>query len=87
MADLATHPGYCCCTFRGSAVAFDSRTGRMLWRTYTLLRTTTGSSLLFVATGDYYPVPPGVVHEARPSWEHQAVRRRLGRFRSGVAAP
>lgn len=29
-------PGYACCTFRGSVVALDSSTGRILWKTYTI---------------------------------------------------
>ena len=29
-------PGYQCCTFRGSIVALDTATGRILWKTYTL---------------------------------------------------
>jgi polyvinyl alcohol dehydrogenase (cytochrome) len=31
---LADHPGYPCCTFRGSMVAVDATTGRVLWQTY-----------------------------------------------------
>jgi len=33
---LATDPAYPCCTFRGSMVALDAQTGRMLWQTYTV---------------------------------------------------
>lgn len=29
-------PGYECCTFRGSVVALDARTGHLIWRTYTI---------------------------------------------------
>ena len=29
-------PGYECCTFRGSLVAYDANTGRQLWKTYTI---------------------------------------------------
>lgn len=32
----ATTPPYPCCSFRGSALALDAATGRMLWRTYTM---------------------------------------------------
>jgi polyvinyl alcohol dehydrogenase (cytochrome) len=32
-ADLASYP---CCTFRGSVVALDANTGRILWKTYTV---------------------------------------------------
>jgi polyvinyl alcohol dehydrogenase (cytochrome) len=33
---LADQPGYACCTFRGSMVALDANTGKMLWQTYTV---------------------------------------------------
>ncbi|AEU38059.1 Pyrrolo-quinoline quinone repeat-containing protein [Granulicella mallensis MP5ACTX8] len=33
---LAAVPGYPCCTFRGSLVALDARTGSILWKTYTV---------------------------------------------------
>ena len=31
---LATNPAYPCCTFRGSVVALDLNSGRMLWKTF-----------------------------------------------------
>ena len=33
---LADTPGYVCCTFRGSMVALDANTGKILWQTYTM---------------------------------------------------
>ena len=33
---LADQPGYVCCTFRGSMVALDANTGKLLWQTYTV---------------------------------------------------
>jgi polyvinyl alcohol dehydrogenase (cytochrome) len=33
---LADQPGYVCCSFRGSMVALDANTGKMLWKTYTV---------------------------------------------------
>jgi len=33
---FAVDPAYPCCTFRGSLVAADARTGRILWKTYTV---------------------------------------------------
>lgn len=30
----STNPAYKCCTFRGSIVALDARTGRQIWKTY-----------------------------------------------------
>jgi polyvinyl alcohol dehydrogenase (cytochrome) len=32
----ALERGYLCCTFRGSVVALDANTGKMLWKTYTV---------------------------------------------------
>ena len=32
----AVEPGYVCCTFRGSVVALDATTGKILWKTYTV---------------------------------------------------
>ncbi len=29
-------PGYACCTFRGSVVALDARTGDLIWKSYTI---------------------------------------------------
>ena len=35
--DIAANvPGYHCCSFRGSVVALDAATGRLLWQTYTV---------------------------------------------------
>src|SRR2546425_5495740 len=31
---LATNPAYPCCSFRGSVVALDAKTGAMLWKTF-----------------------------------------------------
>jgi polyvinyl alcohol dehydrogenase (cytochrome) len=33
---MTTQPNYPCCSLRGSLVALDARTGRVLWRTYTI---------------------------------------------------
>ncbi|GAA1991461.1 PQQ-binding-like beta-propeller repeat protein [Kitasatospora viridis] len=35
-AGAAANPNYPCCTFRGSVVAFDARTGKIDWKYYTL---------------------------------------------------
>jgi polyvinyl alcohol dehydrogenase (cytochrome) len=32
----AAMPGYACCTFRGSLVALDAHSGRIVWKTYTM---------------------------------------------------
>jgi polyvinyl alcohol dehydrogenase (cytochrome) len=34
--NYAPDPHYQCCTFRGSVVAYEARTGRLLWKTYTI---------------------------------------------------
>jgi polyvinyl alcohol dehydrogenase (cytochrome) len=34
--NLASQPGYQCCTFRGAVVALDATTGAILWKTYTV---------------------------------------------------
>lgn len=60
-------------TFRGSVIALDARTGRMLWKTYTVPEGYTGGAvwsstavvdhktgLLYVSTGNNYTTPPGV---------------------------
>jgi polyvinyl alcohol dehydrogenase (cytochrome) len=70
---LATRPGYQCCTFRGSVVALDAVTGKLLWKTYTVPAGYSGGpvwggtpaidpqdNLVYVGTGDNYSVPPGV---------------------------
>jgi polyvinyl alcohol dehydrogenase (cytochrome) len=70
---LAAAPGYVCCTFRGSVVALDAATGRLLWKTNTVPAGYSGGSvwgstpainpeagLLYVGTGNNYSAPPGV---------------------------
>jgi polyvinyl alcohol dehydrogenase (cytochrome) len=66
-------PGCDCCTFRGSVVALDATTGRLLWKTRMVPAGYSGGSvwgstpaidpstgLLYVGTGDNYSVPAGV---------------------------
>jgi polyvinyl alcohol dehydrogenase (cytochrome) len=68
---LATDPGYKCCTFRGSAVALDATTGRLLWKTFTVPPDFPGGAVwsstaavdggsVYVTTGNNYNVPPNV---------------------------
>lgn len=74
---VATQPGYQCCTFRGSVVALDAKTGRLLWRTYMVPAGYAGGAvwgstpaldprdgLLYVGTGNNYSAPAGVCTEA-----------------------
>lgn len=70
---LASQPGYRCCTFRGSVVALNAATGRLLWQTYTVPAAYSGGAvwgstpavdpadgLLYVGTGNNYSAPAGV---------------------------
>lgn len=70
---IAVKPGYHCCSFRGSVVALDARTGRILWQTHTVPAGYSGggvwgstpavdprAGLLYVATGNNYSVPDGI---------------------------
>ena len=69
----ATDPNYNCCSFRGSAFSLDARTGKILWKTFTVPEGYTGGSIwgstpvidekrhqLIAATGNNYSVPPAV---------------------------
>lgn len=66
-------PGYDCCSFRGSLVALDLATGRILWQTYMTPEGYPGASVwgsspaidprrgtVYVATGNNYTLPPAV---------------------------
>jgi polyvinyl alcohol dehydrogenase (cytochrome) len=70
---LAAEPGYHCCTFRGSVVALNARTGRLLWKTYTVPTGYSGGAvwgstpaidpadnLVYVGTGNNYSAQAGV---------------------------
>jgi polyvinyl alcohol dehydrogenase (cytochrome) len=70
---LAVLPGYHCCTFRGSVVALDARTGRVSWKTPTVPAGYSGGAvwgstpaisvradLVYLGTGNNYSVPAGV---------------------------
>lgn len=70
---LAAQPDYACCTFRGSALALDLKTGKILWKTHTVPEGYSGGSVvgstpaidykrgsLYVTTSNNYTVPPEV---------------------------
>src|SRR5262249_56734777 len=69
---LAENSSYACCVFRGSVVALDEDTGRILWRTYIVPAGYSGGAVwspavvddrrhsLLVSTGNNYSVPPDV---------------------------
>jgi polyvinyl alcohol dehydrogenase (cytochrome) len=63
-------PGYQCCIFRGSEVALDASTGKILWKTYDMPAGYTGGAIwgstaaispalgdLYVGTGNNYSAP------------------------------
>src|SRR5579864_6929861 len=73
---LADNPGYACCTFRGSMVALNLKSGRIRWKTYTLPSNggqpggysggaiwqppVVGNGMVYAGTGNNYTVPAGV---------------------------
>lgn len=70
---FAAESGYHCCTFRGSVVALNAKTGRLLWKAYTVPKGYSGGgvwgstpaidpadNLLYIGTGNNYSVPAGV---------------------------
>ena len=81
---LAAQPGYQCCTFRGSVVALDAATGRLLWQTYTVPAGYSGGAvwgstpavdradgLLYVGPGTTTPPRPASAPPlARPAAHH-----------------
>ena len=69
----ASFPDYKCCSFRGSVVALDEATGRLLWRTYTMPEGFAGGSVwsgmpsldakrntLYIGTGNAFSATPDV---------------------------
>lgn len=67
------NPSYPCCSFRGSMLALDLRTGAILWKTYLVPLTYSGGAVwgstpvvdlkrrsLYITTGNNYSVPPSV---------------------------
>ncbi len=73
----AANPNYPCCTFRGSAVAADARTGKIIWKTFTVPAGYSGGGIwgsnlvvdatrqeVFVGTGDNYSVPTTAAYTA-----------------------
>jgi polyvinyl alcohol dehydrogenase (cytochrome) len=74
---MAVDPNYPCCSFRGSAVAVNATTGKILWKTYMAPPGYTGSSVwgsspvldasrntVFVGTGNNYSTPTGPAYRA-----------------------
>ncbi len=72
--DAALVPGYVCCTFRGSIVAFDTSNGQILWKFFTVPDGYTGGAVwgstavidnkrgsLYFGTGNNYSLPQSVL--------------------------
>jgi polyvinyl alcohol dehydrogenase (cytochrome) len=72
-SSVAENPAYPCCTFRGNVLALDTRTGAVVWRTYTVPEGYSGGGVwgstlvvdtkrksLYVPTGNNYSVPSSV---------------------------
>jgi polyvinyl alcohol dehydrogenase (cytochrome) len=69
----ATTPPYNCCGFRGSVLALDAGTGRILWKRYTVPPSFAGGSVwsssprmdekrhsLYITTGNAFRIPPEI---------------------------
>jgi polyvinyl alcohol dehydrogenase (cytochrome) len=69
----AVVPGYVCCTFRGSILALNARTGEILWKTFMVPEGYSGGAvwgstpaidharhLLYIAIGNNYSMPASV---------------------------
>ena len=54
------NPKYPCCTFRGSVVALDAKTGTVIWKTYTIETTAQPTSTNAAGTGMLGPSGAGV---------------------------
>lgn len=61
---VGASPGYECCTFRGSVIAYDAATGRQIWQTYTITdppkprrKTSTGTQLWGAAGASVWASP------------------------------
>lgn len=71
--DAALVPGYTCCSFRGSILAFNTSNGQILWKTYTVPNGYSGGAVwgstavvdnkrgsLYFGTGNNYSLPQSV---------------------------
>jgi polyvinyl alcohol dehydrogenase (cytochrome) len=55
LEEATVDPGYPCCTFRGSVVALDAATGKVLWKRYTIETTPSVSGITPQGTKIYSP--------------------------------
>src|SRR5271170_4795713 len=75
--DLATVPGFPCCTSRGSVVAVNALNGKLLWQTHTVPTGYSGGNVwgsnpvvdplrgtVFIGTGNNYSIPTTAAYQA-----------------------
>ena len=68
---LAADPAYPCCTFRGSVVALDAATGKIIWQTYTIPEAPKPSRKTDAGTPHHGPSGAGV-------WSTPTIDEQLG---------
>jgi polyvinyl alcohol dehydrogenase (cytochrome) len=73
----AAEPDYECCTFRGSMVALDGRTGAVRWKTYTIQEPLRKTGVNAVGTTNWGP-------SGAPIWNSPTVDPERGRLYSGT---
>lgn len=71
------NPQYVCCTFRGSVVAYDARTGRKKWQTYTVADKPTARGFTSVGTARLGP-------SGAPVWNSPAIDEARGQIVFGT---
>ncbi len=74
---VTTDPAYACCTFRGSMVAVDSGTGKIIWKTYTIDKKPEEAGT--TSAGTRILAPSGA-----PIWNSPLIDRKRGRLYAGT---
>lgn len=98
----AMRPDYKCCTYRGSAVGLDIKTGQLLWKTHFLPEGFAGASVwsaagaidrkrgtVYITTGNAYQAPPAVqacVEAAKGNRDAQAACHPPGVWYDSIVA-
>lgn len=73
----AADPGYPCCTFRGSVVAYDAANGSVLWQTFTIAEAPAPTGLNPAGTENFGP-------SGAPIWNSPAIDVRRGQLYAGT---
>lgn len=73
----AIDPTYPCCNFRGSVVAFDARTGKQKWRSYTITEPLVETGLNAAGTPNFGP-------SGAPIWNSPTVDEKRGLIYMGT---